>query len=155
MVLSNWFPPTRWKVQLGVAAVLAMLVVAGVVRTSSALASAPIPVFERAGWVDTNVNARAGQTVTITPTGDQIRPGPWWWSGWNGPQGWNSTADSNYPWSGKPRYGLYATEGASEYWVGSKPISFTAPVDGHIYLRINDDVVNNGDGYFQAAVDVY
>lgn len=107
-------------------------------------------VTEKEGYAWTGVYVRAGQSVNIDATNDQIWAG-WWFTGWNGPMGWTSKCNSQCPMPNERAYSLLAQIGSQQVYVGAGR-TFTAASSGYVVLKINDDVPGNGAGYFRAFV---
>jgi hypothetical protein len=112
-----------------------------------------LDVPEALADVDTSCTLVSGDEVHIGATG-QIKSGVFL-AGWSGPQGWNFTAGNNFPKPGAASFSLLARTESSYRYVGTGT-EFTYFGSGtHLYLRINDDSPNNGEGAFQANVQVY
>lgn len=107
-------------------------------------------VTEKEGYAWTGVYVRAGQSINIDATNDQIWAGVWF-TGWNGPMGWTSKCNSQCPMPNERAYSLLAQIGSQQVYVGAGR-TFTAASSGYVVLKVNDDVPGNGAGYFRAYV---
>jgi hypothetical protein len=97
-----------------------------------------------------------GETFGVGAYDDRIWAGVWF-TPWNGPEGWVGTsAPSNYPLPGAPKYSLIARFGDGPYeYLGSSGRSFTNDRPGYqmrVRFRVNDDYPGNGDGAFKVQV---
>jgi hypothetical protein len=86
-----------------------------------------------------------------------------WFTGRNGPAGWDR-CDSNtkfpltrYTGQCSRPYSLMGYLNGRYFYVGEdKDLKYDwGSTAGRLFLRINDDVINNGNGYFKADVTVY
>ena len=106
-------------------------------------------VTEKEGYVNTGIHLNAGEHVQISATTDQIYAGVWL-TGSNGPMGWDRIAGgSQFPAPNERSYSLLAQIGNDHYYVGAGAL-LTAKKPGNVVLKINDDVLGNGSGYFRA-----
>lgn len=111
-------------------------------------------VTSRQRWVDTGIDIRAGDFVTVSATGaaavtgrrgDIVDP--------NGTQTWYGLTRAPLSWAGVGT--LVGRVGSVEpFVVGSRlyPLEFT--YDGRLYLGINDDTLTDNSGQFRATVTV-
>lgn len=151
-----------------VRAILGGLLMTAVVAGGSALAAAPaqaagvssatvceetVTVNESNWNVNTGCQLQGGDRVTLTAAGS-IWAGVWF-TGRNGPQGWNNIAyDSKFPMPTARAYSLLANTNGWYRYVGTGS-QFTYFGGGSpLYLRINDDSPGNGDGAFEVQVQV-
>jgi hypothetical protein len=111
-------------------------------------------VYESAGQVNTK-SVKAGQHVRVSANAQQQIWAGMAFSGKNGPAGWTSLGNSQTPAPSMRAFSLLAKIGPKYYYVGNGTTSdIIAEQDGCVELWINDDVVNNGSGYFEANVQV-
>lgn len=104
-------------------------------------------VSEATGRTDTHRYVRQGQWVDITPDPTRQIWSGLWFTGDNGPAGYG-TANSQSPLPGAKAFSLLARIGSKYTYVGNGNGGFAAPTSGYLTLFINDDVPNNGRGYF-------
>jgi hypothetical protein len=109
--------------------------------------------------VDTGIDLRAGDQVTITATGN-ITAGPR--AGVVSPQGGRLGAGSIFGTSARrlPTAGVGALIGyilqpdgqTSQVFLIGNQATFTTPVDGRLYLLVNDDNYSDNSGSFSARI---
>jgi hypothetical protein len=117
-------------------------------------ASRQVQVNEGDYDVDTTIDVVAGDTL-IFQTWGTIWAGVWF-TGNNGPQGWNNRDnDPKFPLPGAHPFQLLGKLDTGYFEIGSYRRIDQTPNQGHLYLRINDDVAGNGAGAFQCMVTVY
>jgi hypothetical protein len=117
-------------------------------------ASRRIQVNEGDADVDTAIDVRAGDTLIFHAWGS-IWAGVWF-TGNNGPRGWyNRDNDPKFPLPGAHPFQLLGKLDTGYFEVGSYARFDQTPNQGHLFLRINDDVPGNGNGAFQCQVMVY
>jgi hypothetical protein len=115
-------------------------------------------VPESAGSPVSVMTLAPGQTVTLSP-GGSIWAGVWF-TGWNGPAGWDAVAPSGagYPLPGAREYSLIAqVSGQSWRYVGASTSSITnnSSYPRELSLWINDSWHGNGSGAFSAMACYY
>jgi hypothetical protein len=96
------------------------------------------------------------ESVTVTP-GGRIWAGVWF-TGENGPEGWNAIAPWYYPLPGARQYSLIAgVSGQSWSYVGSSTRTFSnnSPDWRSLYARTNDNTPGNGSGAFTLTYCYY
>ena len=117
----------------------------------------------RTPWVDTGKTLQPGQSVEIKADPAYTIWSGVWFTGRNGPAGWDRCdSDSKFPLTkytgqcSRP-YSLMGYLNGRYFYVGEhKDLKYDWGTTGaRLYLRINDDVVNNGNGYFRAGISVY
>jgi hypothetical protein len=89
------------------------------------------------------------ESLTVTP-GGSIWAGVWF-TGENGPAGWNSYAPSGFPVPGVRTYSLLGAFGDEPYrYVGANNYTFynARPYSRTVWARVNDNVPGNGSGAF-------
>lgn len=106
----------------------------------------------------------SGTTAAFVQTGDKVTVRPrqastiWagvWFTGANGPTGWNTTAPGGYPAPGARQYSLLLTTPGSGWSYAGTDRSFTHTGSaGSLRLRTNDNVPGNGNGAFVADITV-
>ena len=109
--------------------------------------------------VDTGIDLRAGDQVTITATGN-ITAGPR--AGVVSPQGGKLGAGSIFGTSARPLptagvgaligYILQPDGQTSQVFLIGNQATFTTPVDGRLYLLVNDDNYSDNSGSFSARI---
>jgi len=96
------------------------------------------------------------ETLTLTP-GGRIWAGVWF-TGANGPEGWNAIAPSYYPLPGARQYSLLGRlSGQSWQYIGASPRTFynNSPYSRPLYARVNDNTAGNGSGAFTLTFCYY
>lgn len=113
-------------------------------------------VYAYRGWQSMGIFLHPGEAVTI------VARGRWLYSpevGYHGPEGASSSrypAPSYYPWP----YGIGGCligrigENGPPFYVGRKA-TIHADALGLLYLRINDDIVTDNDGYVMVKITVH
>ena len=125
------------------------------VATSGAVPSGAIAVNANQAWTDTSINVVKGDRISFVTNG-QIRIAP-------GPNAeFTATADgsggvnvprTNYPVPAMATGGLIARVGNSAAFpIGSNTQPITMPVNGRLYLGINDDQVGDNSGAFFVSI---
>lgn len=125
------------------------------VATSGAVPSGAISVNANQAWTDTNINVVKGDRISFTTSGQiQIAQGP-------NPE-FTATADgsggvnvprTNYPVPAMAPGGLIAKVGNSApFPIGSNTQPIAMPVNGRLYLGINDDQVADNSGAFVVSI---
>ncbi len=110
-------------------------------------------ITEKDAYTDTGIYLKAGQTIQISATNDQIWAG-WWFTGNNGPAGWTSNCNNaSCPMPKARAYSLIVQIGGTHTYVGNRA-RISMAESGYVVLKINDDAPGNGSGYFKASVDV-
>jgi hypothetical protein len=108
--------------------------------------------------LDTNIDLRAGDSVTITATGTVVAGRR---AGEVGPEGGRSTGFGSIVGTRPvPNAGVGALVGflrltsgqTSEYFFVGSQLTFTAPADGRLFLAINDDNYNDNGGSFSVRI---
>jgi hypothetical protein len=122
----------------------------------------------RSPWVDTGKTIQLGQSVEIKADPFYTIWSGVWFTGRNGPSGWDRCdSDRKFPLTNymvstntgtcsRP-YSLIGRLNGRYFYVGEyKDLKYDWGSTGaRLYLRINDDVINNGNGYFKAGITVY
>jgi len=101
---------------------------------------------------------RPYESVTITP-GGRIWAGVWF-TGENGPEGWNATASfgEGYPKPGVRAYSLIAAlSGQTWSYVGNVTTTYynDSSTSKSLWARVNDNVAGNGSGAFSVTYCYY
>ncbi len=117
-------------------------------------------VYEGDFDVDTQIDVINGDRIKVTASG-LIWAGVWL-TGDNGPEGWsNDPAPTNegYPLPGAPKFALLSKLDG-DYTLVSRSFDEVVHRTGRLYLRINDNVPNNGskfeaNKYFDCQVSLY
>ena len=80
-----------------------------------------------------------------------------WFTGNNGPQGWNSIENSSaFPLPGSRPFSLLGIIDNQTFYIGrSNALRTNFPSFKRLYFRTNDDVPGNGNGEFQCAVELW
>jgi len=119
-----------------------------------------VAVSESEYDVDTGIDLLNGCDVDIAASGS-IWSGVWF-TGRNGPEGWHGyVAGPDKPLPGSPPFSLIGKTAQDGYFfigAGLHQTFFNATVPNEgtrLYLRINDDVPNNGNGQFMVHVQVW
>jgi hypothetical protein len=106
---------------------------------------------------DTDLDISNGQRVILSADGS-IWAGVWF-TGRNGPQGWNNLADDpKFPMPNAHPYALLAKLDDEYFEVGRGVERTYRPATGgasRLYLRINDDTPGNGNGAFGCRVQLW
>jgi hypothetical protein len=92
---------------------------------------------------------RPYESVTVTP-GGRIWAGVWF-TGENGPAGWNVSAPWYFPRPGARQYSLLAgLSGETWRYMGGYAYTFynNSPYSRALFARVNDNVPGNGSGAF-------
>jgi hypothetical protein len=122
----------------------------------------------RTPWVDTGKTLQPGQSVEIKADPAYTIWSGVWFTGQNGPTGWDRCdSDRKFPLTNylvnthtgtcsRP-YSLIGYLNGRYFYVGNyKDLKYDwGSTPARLYLRINDDVINNGSGYFKADVTLY
>jgi hypothetical protein len=110
--------------------------------------------------VDTGIDLLNGTYVDISVSGS-IWAGVWF-TGTNGPEGWaGHVAGSDYPLPGVAPFSLLGKTAQDGYFMiggGLRRTYYNATVPNEgtrLYLRINDNIPNNGNGQFLAHVSLW
>ncbi|SRR6266536_2562210 len=104
--------------------------------------------------VDTHMQVTSGDTIIFSAWGE-IWAGVWF-TGMNGPRGWDWTDPSpKFPLPGSHPFCLLGKLDTGYFYIGSYARLDETGDQGQLYLRINDDVPGNGSGAFQVAVQQY
>ena len=111
-------------------------------------------VYAYRDWQSVGVILHRGERVTIKAEGE------WLYTpigGYNSPGGHETYwAPDFYPLPGGPRAGCLIGrigEGGQPFYVGSRYAS-TAVSDGTLYLRVNDDILGDNEGFLTITVTV-
>lgn len=99
---------------------------------------------------------RPYESVTVTP-GGKIWAGVWF-TGENGPEGWDSTAPVGYPKPGARTYSLIAAlSGQTWSYVGNVTRTYynNSSTSKSLWARVNDNVAGNGSGAFSLTYCYY
>jgi hypothetical protein len=108
-------------------------------------------IHESDTWVNTNITVDPGESVAITANGS-IWAGVWL-TGENGPNGWVGWSGDGKPFSEAAPYSLIGEVNNHNFFIGE---GYTYTNDtgqaGDLLLSINDDVHDNGSGYFNVDV---
>ena len=116
-----------------------------------------ININEGDGLVDTEVNVQDGQRLVFVADGT-IWAGVWF-TGRNGPQGWNNIAnDTKFPMSNAHAYSLLGFLDDEPFEIGRGVERLYNPGTGgssRLYLQINDDTPGNGDGAFSCRIQLW
>jgi hypothetical protein len=125
---------------------------------STVVVDKTVSIPERATYVDTLVDLKPSQRVVLQG-GGSIWAGVWF-TGWNGPQGWNTVSyDPKFPLPGAHPFSLIANLGMEMFEVGFnaerpyKPGSSSGA--NRLLLRTNDDTPGNGQGAFSCRIQVW
>lgn len=98
---------------------------------------------------------QAGESVTLTPTDATIWAGVWF-TGANGPAGWNTVARPGYgyPLAGAREYSLLANKNTGWFYIGAARTTVTNTLGNPqtLHLRTNDNTPGNGSGAFEVNV---
>jgi len=123
-------------------------------RTGTRLAPRAIVVGAQSDWVDTGINLRVNDIIDVTATGrifyDSGRDR---FADPNGAPGRPATEGAPIPYRdigaliGKIGYG-------APFEVGASLTGFRAATSGRLMLRVNDDVLKDNSGQFNASVTV-
>lgn len=108
-------------------------------------------VLAEAGWKDTGLALRAGQTVYFNASG-RVRWGP---GRQDGPAGErNSPRNDARPIPSRPGASLIGRigEGADYFFIGDEHGPIRVRNDGRLYLGINDDFLADNSGSFRVTV---
>lgn len=75
-------------------------------------------------------------------------------TGWNGPEGWTNLASSSFPLPSARAFSLLINDGSGWRYLGASTIRLqnTTGTSQQLRFRVNDDVPNNGDGYFEVRI---
>ena len=110
-----------------------------------------VTVNARQQWVDTGIDLRAGDLLNVSATGRAS------WAPnapYTDPNGTGS-APANYPVPGAGEGGLIGRIGNTQaFMVGANLDSHRANAAGRLYLMVNDDMVSDNRGSFNATVIV-
>ena len=110
-----------------------------------------VPGNSGSRWIDTGIDVRRGDRVTLSATGTVSIGGSW---GTHDASGTTRFARvSGYPLNSPRRYGLIAKIG-SQRWAYNGDGSVTAVRNGRLYLTCNDDSPNDNDGKFVVDVQI-
>jgi hypothetical protein len=147
---------TPLLVKLGVIglAVLVILAVTAVLLTRGGDVANEVVVSADAGWVDTGVTLAPGEQVTLTASGSVVTDA-------------NNHPDESFDPDGTPQTGespgdpvqdanhaaLVGRVGSEEFLVGSGPTVLEGPMS-ELFLRVNDDPVDDNEGEFTVTVEV-
>ena len=105
--------------------------------------------------VDSGVNVGPGEWLSLT-AGGEIWAGVFF-TGNNGPQGWNKIEDgAAYPLPGSRPFSLLGILDAQKFYIGNSNATldnFTS--SQRLFLRTNDDVPGNGNGAFNCQAQVW
>jgi hypothetical protein len=113
-----------------------------------------IQVYESNYDVNTGIDVAPGETVRVRCEGT-IWAGVLL-TGRNGPDGWvGYHAGSDYPLPNAWSYSLLGKLNNRYYYNGSSHDQVQYSATSRLYLRINDNVPGNGNGYFSCDVEVY
>ena len=121
----------------------------------SRLSQTWIPTISEGTWgVDTWVDVGLNEWLAMTGAGS-IWAGVFF-TGNNGPQGWNSIENGPaFPLPGSRPFSLIGTLDAQNFYIGlsnaTGPNAFNAPK--RLSLRTNDDVPGNGNGAFSCMIE--
>ncbi len=109
-----------------------------------------VPVSEGSRGEHTNTYLVPGQSIRVSGSG-KIWAGVWF-TGENGPEGWNESAGSAYPLPGARKYSLLVGLGGRWTYVGSGAlVTNTGTATERLVFRTNDDAPGNGSGAFTAS----
>jgi hypothetical protein len=108
-------------------------------------------IHESDTWVNTNITVDPGESVTITANGS-IWAGVWF-TGENGPDGWVGWSGEGKPLPEAAPFSLIGEVNNHTFFIGEGH-TYTNETGhaGDLLLSINDDVHNNGSGYFNVDV---
>lgn len=111
-----------------------------------------IDIYAYRDWQGTSVQVETGDQVSIQARGEWLyTPGEW-----HGPQGHaRYPAPSFYPIpnvAGGVLIGRIGDQGP--LFVVGQGIRFAAPLDGQLYLRIDDDILSDNEGKVQVEITV-
>ena len=109
-----------------------------------------VPGNSGSRWIDTGIDVRRGDRITLSSTGTVNVGGSW---GTHDALGTTRFARvSGYPFNSPRRYGLVAKIGSQKWaYTGG---SVTATQNGRLYLTCNDDSPNDNDGKFVVDVQI-
>jgi hypothetical protein len=120
----------------------------------SLVATRTVEVRESDGLVDTHIVIQDGDTLIVHATG-QIWAGVWF-TGLNGPRGWDNIDCANkFPLPCSHPFCLLGKLDNGYFYIGDTYRVDKMPMQGELYLEINDDVHGNGSGAFTAIIQVY
>jgi len=117
-------------------------------------ASTPV-ISESATQVDSGLDVGPDEWLALTG-GGEIWAGVWF-TGNNGPQGWNSIENgAAFPLPGSRPFALLGILDSQNFYIGNSNATadrFTTPK--RLFLRTNDDVPGNGNGAFNCQAQVW
>lgn len=109
-----------------------------------------VPGNSGSRWIDTGIDFRRGDSVTLSSTGTVDVSSGW---GTHDARGTTRFARvSGYPVSSPRRYGLAGRIGSQKWAYTAR--SVTALQNGRLYLTCNDDAPSDNNGKFVVAVQV-
>ena len=109
-----------------------------------------VPGNSGSRWIDTGIDVRRGDVLTLSPTGTVDVSSSW---GTNDARGTTRFARvSGYPVNSPRRYGLAAKIGTQKCAYSGR--SVTAARNGRLYLTVNDDAPSDNNGKFVVTVQV-
>jgi Ca2+-binding EF-hand superfamily protein len=104
-------------------------------------------------WIDTGLEARAGDTLDITATGRVQYSRQF--NDVTGPNGNPGITRPRAPMPNMPVGALVARVGNSApFFVGARGNALRVPQNGRLYLGINDDILNDNSGEFRVNIQV-
>ena len=114
-----------------------------------------LPVSESATSVDTGIDVGPGQWLAMSGF-DEIWAGIWF-TGNNGPQGWNTIENnSSFPLPGSRPFSLIGRLNGLNFYIGTSNATaqnFSTPQ--RLTLRTNDNVPGNGSGAFSSKSELW
>ena len=120
--------------------------------TSGRLTTATVDVNAQERWVDTGIDLRAGDRVSITADGT-IRLSTNW-SDSSSPAGANRRAN-NAPLPNHPAGSLIARVGTgAPIFIGDNTAARNVSAGGRLYLSVNDDHLPDNSGSFRVTVSI-
>lgn len=149
----------KWLVRSVTLTALTLMILGGVMASRVA-ASTYAEIHESEDWESTGVYVPAKGSVTIT-CGGEIWAGVFF-TGTNGPTGWNENAPSGqgYPLPGARKFSAIGKFNGQKFYIGTgmsyggaKRFYNNSGADAYLELRVNDDKIDNGSGYFSCNIN--
>lgn len=115
----------------------------------SGMRERPVVVSADAGWIDSGVDVRAGQTVFFEAQG-RVR---WGRDRQDGPAGErNSPSNPNRPMGNRNAAALIGRIGNDLFFIGDEKGPVRMRAAGRLFLGVNDDVLTDNSGNFRVVV---
>lgn len=138
---------------------MATMITSATPASAALITSKQFFIGECTGFKNTNLVLRDRDKVVITATGS-IWAGVWF-TGRNGPAGWNWAGGDKFPSPADRPYSLVGELDGEHFTIGTGTTrtilnkSAPGPSEGELHLHINDDAPCNGDGAFTVTVNVF